>query len=151
MAFRSPLLAVTYGLEELGQQTGLPLVLPALLLAGSGTLLATSLGQPARLSGLELGSLAPALWGWAALLTLVGAAAGALMVRLTIPVAAWAKRLLSHRRLVGALLLSALLTLIALLSGGLSLNDGSLSLAAALAGDDPGAPSRCSGGCWPRC
>lgn len=139
-AFRSPLLAVTYGLEELGQCTGLPLVVPALLLAGSGTLLATSMGQPARLPGIELGSLAPQLWGWAALLTLVGAAGGALLVRLTIPAAAWTRRLLSRRRLVGSLLLAGLLTLLALLSGGLSLNDGSLTLAAALAGQDPGAP-----------
>jgi H+/Cl- antiporter ClcA len=30
-AFRSPLLAVAYGLEELGQRSGLPLVLPVLL------------------------------------------------------------------------------------------------------------------------
>jgi H+/Cl- antiporter ClcA len=139
-AFRSPLLAVTYGLEELGQCMGLPLVVPALLLAGSATLLATTMGQPARLPGLELGSLAPQLWGWAALLTLVGAAGGALLVRLTILAAAWTRRLLSRRRLAGSLLLAGLLTLVALLSGGLSLNDGSLSLAAALAGQDPGAP-----------
>jgi H+/Cl- antiporter ClcA len=139
-AFRSPLLAVTYGLEELGQHSGLPLVSPALLLAGSGTLLATTMGQPARLVGLALGPLAPQLWGWAALLTLLGAAGGALLVRLTVPVAAWAKTCLRQRRLAGALLLAAVLTLLALLSGGLSLNDGSLTLAAALAGDSPGEP-----------
>jgi H+/Cl- antiporter ClcA len=74
------------------------------------------------------------------LLTLVGAAGGALLVRLTILAAAWTRRLLSRRRLAGSLLLAGLLTLVALLSGGLSLNDGSLSLAAALAGQDPGAP-----------
>lgn len=139
-AFRSPLLAVTYGLEELGQHTRLPLVLPALLLAGSGSLLATTLGQPARLAGLALGPLSLQLWGWATLLTLAGAAGGVLLVRLTVPVAAWAKGLLKQYRWAAALLLAALLTLIALLSGGLSLNDGSLSLAAALAGDNPGAP-----------
>ncbi len=133
-AFRSPLLAVAYGLEELGQRSGLPLVLPALLLAGSGTVVATAMGQPARLPGLDLGGLAPALWGWAMLLTLVGAAAGALLVRLLIPAAAWVKRLLARRRLGGALLLAGLLTLLALASGGLSLNDGSLSLGSALAG-----------------
>ncbi|MCP9840657.1 chloride channel protein [Synechococcus sp. J7-Johnson] len=137
-AFRSPLLAVAYGLEELGQRSGLSLVLPALLLAGSGSVVATAMGQPARLPGLELGGLAPALWGWAMLLTLVGAAAGALLVRLLIPAAAWVKRLLARRRLGGALLLAGLLTLLALASGGLSLNDGSLSLGSALAGGDGG-------------
>jgi H+/Cl- antiporter ClcA len=139
-AFRSPLLAVTYGLEELGQQTGLPLVLPALLLAGSGTLMATSMGQPARLAGLDLGSLPPALWAWTLVLTVVGAAGGALLVRLTIPAAAMTRHLLGRQRLGGAILLAGALTLLALLSGGLSLNDGSLSLAAALAGQDPGSP-----------
>lgn len=139
-AFRSPLLAVAYGLEELGQRSGLPLVLPALLLAGSGTLVATTLGQPARLPGLELGPLAPELWGWAALLTLVGAAAGALFVRLLLPAAAWVKLLLAQRLLPGALLLAAALAGLALVSGGLSLNDGSLSLAAALSGDAVGSP-----------
>ncbi|MFM1813117.1 MAG: hypothetical protein RLZZ336_2055 [Cyanobacteriota bacterium] len=139
-AFRSPLLAVTYGLEELGQRSGLPLVLPALLLSGSGTLLATTMGQPARLAGLALGPLAPQLWGWAALVTVLGAAGGALLVRLTMAVAAWTKGLLQQRRLLGVVLLAASLTLLALLSGGLSLNDGSLSLAAALAGDNPGPP-----------
>ena len=139
-AFRSPLLAVAYGLEELGLRSGLPLVLPALLLAGSGTLLATTMGQPARLLGLELGALAPQLWGWVVLLTLVGAAGGALFVRLLLPAAAWVKRLLAKRLLVGALLLAAGLTLLAFVSGGLSLNDGSLSLAAALAGESVGSP-----------
>lgn len=139
-AFRSPLLAVAYGLEELGQRSGLPLVLPALLLAGSGTLVATGMGQPARLPGLVLGPLAPQVWGWSVLLTLVGAAAGALFVRLLLPVAAWVKGLLAKRRLVGAALLAASLTLLAFLSQGLSLNDGSLSLAAALSGEGVGSP-----------
>ncbi|MEI8250319.1 MAG: chloride channel protein [Synechococcus sp. ELA057] len=139
-AFRSPLLAVAYGLEELGQRSGLPLVLPALLLAGSGTLMATTMGQPARLPGLNLGPLAPQVWGWAALLTVVGAAAGALLVRLTLPAAAVVKRLLARRRRLGALFLAGSLSLVALASGGLSLNDGSLSLAAALSGDAVGAP-----------
>ena len=140
VAFRSPLLAVAYGLEELGKCTGLPLVLPSLLLAGSGTLLATTMGQPARLPGLELGALAPGLWGWIVLLTLVGGAAGALFARLLLPAAASVKRLLARWRLVGALLLAASLTLLALVSGGLSLNDGSLSLAAALSGESVGSP-----------
>jgi H+/Cl- antiporter ClcA len=139
-AFRSPLLAVAYGLEELGQRSGLPLVLPVLLLAGSGSLVATTMGQPARLPGLELGSLSPELWGWVVVLTLVGAAAGALFVRLLLPTAAWVKRLLMKQLLLGALLLAASLTLLAFISGGLSLNDGSLSLAAALSGGPVGAP-----------
>jgi len=139
-AFRSPLLAVAYGLEELGQRSGLPLVLPVLLLAGSGSLVATTMGQPARLPGLELGSLSPELWGWVVVLTLVGAAAGALFVRLLLSTAAWVKRLLMKQLLLGALLLAASLTLLAFISGGLSLNDGSLSLAAALSGGPVGAP-----------
>lgn len=139
-AFRSPLLAVAYGLEELGQRSGLPLVLPALLLAGSGTLLATTMGQPARLPGLDLGGFAPELWGWVVLLTLVGAAGGILFVRLLLPVAAWVKRLLAKRRRLGVLLLAASLTLLAFVSGGLSLNDGSLSLAEALTGESVGSP-----------
>ena len=139
-AFRSPLLAVTYGLEELGQRSGLPLVLPALLLAGSGTLLATTMGQPARLPGLNLGPLPPQVWAWAAVLTVAGAAGGALFVRLLLPAAAAVKRLLAQRPLVGGILLAACLSLLALVSGGMSLNDGSLSLAAALSGKDTGSP-----------
>jgi H+/Cl- antiporter ClcA len=50
------------------------------------------------------------------------------------------KRLLAQRLMLGALLLAAALTLLAFLSGGLSLNDGSLSLAAALSGDAVGSP-----------
>ncbi len=139
-AFRSPLLAVTYGLEELGQRSGLPLVLPALLLAGSGSLVATAMGQPARLLGLELGPLLPGLWGWIGVVTLVGAAVGALLIRMLAPTATWVKRLMARQRLAGSLMLAGLLCLLALVSGGLSLNDGSLSLAAALAGSDAGTP-----------
>lgn len=139
-AFRSPLLAVAYGLEELGQRSGMAQVLPALLLAGSGGLVATTMGQPARLAGLELGILAPPLWGWAAGLTLVGSAFGALLVRLLIPTAVWVKRLMRRAPLRGSLLLAGLLLSLAVISGGLSLNDGSLSLGAALAGRSGGAP-----------
>jgi H+/Cl- antiporter ClcA len=139
-AFRSPLLAVAYGLEELGQRSGLPLVLPALLLSGSASLSAATMGQPARLPGRDLGGLDPGTWGLILLLTLVGAAAGALFIRLLVPLAAWVKGLLAGRLLIGALLLAASLTLLALLSQGLSLNDGSLSLAAALSGEAVGSP-----------
>jgi H+/Cl- antiporter ClcA len=137
-AFRSPLLAVAYGLEELGRRSGISLLLPALLLAGSGTLVSTGLGQPARLAGVQFGGLAVPLWGWAALLTLVGAALGSLLVRLLVPLSARVQRLMERQRWAGALLLAAGLTLVALASGGLSLNDGSLSLGAALAGESDG-------------
>jgi H+/Cl- antiporter ClcA len=137
-AFRSPLLAVAYGLEELGRRSGVSLLLPALLLAGSGTLVSTGLGQPARLAGVQFGGLAVPLWGWAALLTLVGAALGSLLVRLVVPLAGWVQRLMERQRWAGALLLAGGLTLVALASGGLSLNDGSLSLGAALAGGSGG-------------
>lgn len=137
-AFRSPLLAVAYGLEELGRRSGISLLLPALLLAGSGTLVSTGLGQPARLAGVQFGGLAVPLWGWAALLTLVGAALGSLLVRLLVPLSARVQRLMERQRWAGALLLAAGLTLVALASGGLSLNDGSLTLGAALAGESDG-------------
>ena len=133
-AFRSPLLAVAYGLEELGRCQGLPLVLPSLVLAGMGGLLNSGLGQPARLPGLLLGPLAPGLWGWVLLLTLAGSGLGALFVRLLIPLAGLVQRLLAERRWLAVLVISGLLALIALASGGLSLNDGSLSLQALLQG-----------------
>lgn len=137
-AFRSPLLGVTYGIEELSREKGLPLVLPTLLLAGSGALLATRLGQPARLAGLELGMLPGHLWGWALLITVAGAFLGALFVRVLIPLAGWLGRRLKAQRLPAAVAVAAALTLLALLSGGLSLNDGSLSLAAELQGETGG-------------
>lgn len=47
-AFRSPLLAVTYGLEELGRRSGIALVPITLLLASAGSLVASSPpGSPA--------------------------------------------------------------------------------------------------------
>lgn len=140
-AFRSPLLGVVYGLEELGRCSGLPLVLPTLLMAGAGALVASDLGQPARLAGLSLGSFPPALLGWALALTLAGSLLGALLVRVLVPLASLLRSQLQGsllRRLTVALLLAAGLTGLALLSGGLSLNDGSLSLAALLQGQSGG-------------
>lgn len=137
-AFRSPLLSVAYGLEELGRHQGLPLVLPSLVLAGVGGLLNSGLGQPARLPGFLLGPLAPGLWGWVVLLTLVGSGLGSMFVRLLIPLAARVKRLMAERRWLGVLAIPGLLALIALASGGLSLNDGSLSLEALLQGKPGG-------------
>ena len=98
------------------------------------------MGPPARLVGLRFGALAAPLWGWAALFTLLGAALGALLVRLLIPAAALVQRLMRRQRLLGGVSLALGLTALALLSGGLSLNDGSLSLSAALAGDSGGRP-----------
>ena len=137
-AFRSPLLGVTYAIEELSREKGLPLVLPTLLVAGSGALVASRLGQPARLAGLELGMLPGHLWGWALLVTVLGALLGALFVRLLIPLAGWLGRRLRAQRVPAAVALAGVLTLLALLSGGLSLNDGSLSLAAELQGERGG-------------
>jgi H+/Cl- antiporter ClcA len=138
VAFQSPLLAVTYALEEVGRRSGVGLLGPMLLVSGAGALLSTSLGQPARLVGLQFGALAADLWGWAVLFTLLGAGLGVLLVRLLIPAAALVQRLMARRRLLGAVLLALALTALALVSGGLSLNDGSLSLAAALAGGSGG-------------
>jgi len=140
VAFRSPLLAATYALEEVGRRSGVALLGPILLASGAGALLSTSLGQPARLVGLQFGALAAELWGWAVLFTLVGAALGALLVRLLLPAAALVQRLMGRWRLLGSVLLALVLTALALVSAGLSLNDGSLSLAAALAGESGGPP-----------
>jgi H+/Cl- antiporter ClcA len=72
------------------------------------------------------------------LLTLLGAVLGSLFVRLLIPLAGWLGQQLRQRHLVAVVAVAAALTLLACLSGGLSLNDGSLSLAAALQGDGGG-------------
>jgi H+/Cl- antiporter ClcA len=141
VAFRSPLLAATYALEEVGRRRGVGLLGPMLLVSGAGALLSSSLGQPARLAGLHFGGLAAALWGWAALVALLGMGLGVLLVRLLIPAAALVQRLMGPQRLLGAVLLALVLTALALLSTGLSLNDGSLSLGAALAGQSGGPPT----------
>ena len=140
-AFRSPLLGAAYAIEELSREKGLSLVLPTLLLAGSGAVVATTLGQPARLAGLNLGLLDSAVWPWALLITVLGAGLGALFVRLLIPLAHRLAACLRAQRIRAAVLVAALLTLLAWISGGLSLNDGSLSLAAALQGDGGGSLS----------
>lgn len=140
-AFRSPLLGVVYGLEELGRCSGVPLVLPTLLMTGAAALVASELGQPARLAGFSLGPFPPALLAWALALTLAGSLLGALLVRLLLPLASLLRREFQKsllRRLAMALLLAAGLTGLAVLSGGLSLNDGSLSLAALLQGQSGG-------------
>ena len=137
-AFRSPLLGAAYAIEELSREQRLSLVLPTLLLAGSGAAVATKLGQPARLAGLNFGVLSHTTWPWAVLLTLLGAVLGSLFVRLLIALAGWLGQQLRQRHVVAVVAVAAALTLLACLSGGLSLNDGSLSLAAALQGDGGG-------------
>jgi H+/Cl- antiporter ClcA len=139
-AFRSPLLGVVYGLEELGRRNGLSLLLPTLLTAGTGALVSTRLGQPARLAGLTLGPAAPGLWPWIAVVTLLGTLLGAQFVRLLIPLAHSLGGLLARRPARAIPAVALLLTLLALASGGLSLNDGSLSLAQALQGRPGGPP-----------
>jgi H+/Cl- antiporter ClcA len=113
-------------------------VLPTLLIAGSGSLLASGLGQPARLSGIRVGALPPGLWGWALGLTLIACLLGSLMVRLLPALAALVQQLMGQRRWSAVLVLSGALGTLALLSGGLSLNDGSLSLVALLQGNSGG-------------
>ena len=137
-AFRSPLLGVACGIEELSREKGLPLVLPTLLVTGSGALVSTRLGQPARLEGLQLGPLPAHLLGWALILTLVGAGLGALFVRLLIPLSDLLSSHLRKRRLPVAVGIALALTLLAILTDGLSLNDGSLSLEAVLQGHPGG-------------
>jgi len=139
-AFRSPLLGVAYGLEELGRRSGLPLMVPTLLIAAVGALINTGLGQPGRLPGLQLGPIEPMLWPWAVLVTAIGAALGAAFVRILIPFTALMQQGLKRHRSIAILCIASLLSLLALLSGGLSLNDGSLSLAAALQGSSGGPP-----------
>ncbi len=133
-AFRSPLLGATYALEELSAEKGLSLVLPTLALAGIGALVGTDLGQPARLTSFLIGGLRPQLWAWALLITATCALAGVAFVRILIPLAKRLAQRLRTQLLPTALILGAVLALLAVLSGGLSLNDGSLSLGTALQG-----------------
>jgi H+/Cl- antiporter ClcA len=137
-AFRSPLLAVIYGLEELGRRCGIALVPVTLLLAGAGSLVASRLGQPARLAGLGFGPIPFRLAPWVVLLALLAGLLGAALARLLSPLTGWMGRQLRRRPLLGAVGLAASLAALAVASGGLSLNDGSLSLGAALAGQRGG-------------
>lgn len=133
-AFRSPLLGATYALEELSAEKGISLVLPTLLLGAIGALVGTDLGQPARLKTYLVGGLRAELIPWALLITLLAALVGMVFVRLLIPLARGLGARLRDRRLATALGVGGLLALLALLSGGISLNDGSLSLGPALLG-----------------
>lgn len=133
-AFRSPLLGATYALEELSAEKGISLVLPTLALGALGALVGTDLGQPARLRTFLVGGLRPELVPWALLITALAALVGVAFVRLLIPLATALGQRLRHQRLPWALAVGAGLALLALVSGGLSLNDGSLSLGPALLG-----------------
>jgi len=133
-AFRSPLLGVIYGLECLCFQRGFSLVLPTLLLGGVGALVGTDLGEPARVTALLSGALPPILWPWALQLTLLAALVGVGFRRALLLLLPRLDRLLQGQFLAMALLLSLLTTALAHLSGGISLNDGSLELGPALAG-----------------
>ena len=133
-AFRSPLLGVTYALEELSAERGLPLVLPTLLLGAVGTLVTSDLGVPARVQAVLEGAPPLILLPWALLLTLAAALLGVLFLRLLLALTPRLQGLLRHHFLPTALAVGLLLGLLAQLSGGLSLNDGSLALGPALAG-----------------
>ncbi len=133
-AFQSPLLGAAYALEELSAVAGFSLVAPTLVLAGIGTLLNSQLGQPARLAeGVAL-ALAPGLLPLALLISVLAALIGVLLVRLLIPLAHRLGPWLRRRRVTAAVGLALLVALLAVASGGISLNDGSLALGPALAG-----------------
>ncbi len=134
-AFRSPLLGAAYALEELSAVHGLPLMVPTLILGGLGGALNSRLGQPARLAEGMGAALEFRLLPLALLITLATALLGVLLVRLLIPLSGWlVQRLRDRSRWLTGLGITLSIALLAVLSGGLSLNDGSLALGPALAG-----------------
>ena len=133
-AFRSPLLGVVYGLESLGGRGGASLVAPTVLLAGFASLLSLEAASPARLASAPAGPLPPLMLPWALLITLLAALVGIGLRQALLRLSPLIGRLLQRRFLATALLLAGLLTALAHLSGGLSLNDGALELGPALAG-----------------
>ncbi|MGB5241054.1 MAG: chloride channel protein [Prochlorococcaceae cyanobacterium] len=134
-AFRSPLLGAAYALEELSAQKGFALVTPTLALAGIGTLLHSGVGAPARLTGGQLVGLEPALLPLGAAIVVAASLAGVLLARGLPPLAGMLGAQLRRRPLLTGLGVSLALAALAALSGGLSLNDGSLSLGPALQGE----------------
>jgi H+/Cl- antiporter ClcA len=139
-AFRAPLLGAAYALEELSAERGFSLVAPTLALGGIGTLLTSELGQPARQALPPPVLLPPALLPLALAITVGAALVGMGFVRLLIPLAHHLTPLLDRRLLPMALAIGGAFGLVALASGGLSLNDGSLALGPALAGTGDGTP-----------
>jgi len=99
-----------------------------------GTLVTSDLGNPARLQTLQVGQPALILLPWALMLTLAAALLGVLFLRLLVALTPRLQGMLRNHFLPTALALAMLLGLLAQLSGGLSLNDGSLALGPALAG-----------------
>lgn len=73
-AFRSPLLGTAYALEELSRQKGLDLVLPTLLLGGSGTLLLQAVLPQAAPGGQAFAAVPIQWWGLALVITLIALA-----------------------------------------------------------------------------
>ncbi len=134
-AFRSPLLGAAYALEELSAQKGFALVTPTLALAGIGTLLHSGVGAPARLTGGQLVGLEPALLPLGAAIVMAASLAGVLLAQGLPPLAGMLGAQLRRRPLLTGLGVSLALAALAALSGGLSLNDGSLSLGPALQGE----------------
>ncbi len=146
-AFRSPLLGAAYALEELSAVHGLPLMVPTLILAGIGGALNSRLGQPARLAEGMGAALEFRLLPLALLITVITALLGVLLVRLLLPLAGeLARQLRGRSAWLSGLGVVLALALLAVLSGGLSLNDGSLVLGPALAG----APTTAWWGALPR-
>ncbi len=88
-------------------------------------------GSPA---GSALAALPPLLLPWALLLTLLAALLGTGLRLVLLWLTPRLDRLLQRRFLPTALVLAALITVLAHVSGGISLNDGALDLGSALAG-----------------
>jgi len=108
-AFRSPLLGVTYALEELSAERGLPLVLPTLLLAGVASLVTSDLGEPARVQALLVGPPPLSLLPWALLLTLAAALLGVIFLRLLVALTPRLQGMLQNHFLPTALTVALLL------------------------------------------
>lgn len=133
-AFRSPLMGATYALEELCTHGGLSLVLPCALVGGLGALLHSGVGNPAHALDVPTRGLSLDLWPRALLLTMGAAVAGALFVRSVHWTTQRARGVLQRTPVWGALGAGSLLALLALASGGVSLNDGQLTLVPLLTG-----------------
>ena len=141
VAFRSPLLGVTYAIEELGRSSGRSLVLPVLLLSGSGAAISLWLGPGTSGQVAVVGALPVRLWPYALLVCALCSLLGSLFVRLLVPLARVTKSALQRHRSLTAVLIATGLSGMVIASGGWSLNDGSLSLQAILHGEVGGEPS----------
>lgn len=133
-AFCSPLLGVTYALGELCPTGGLPLVLPCLLVGGVGAFLHIDSGSPALALGAVTGGLPLGLWPHALALTVVASMLGMLFKRVLHSATRAAHRVFGTWRFRASLGAGLILTGLALLSGGVSLNDGQLILSKLLNG-----------------